>query len=128
MIKHETTHETLVPDKQRTLAVAPHRAAEDPRQRRLMVVTLVLLLSTLGAVLYWDRSFWFPDTQEADFEQANEPVKARPAPTQQAVASTTPTTAPVVAKPHGNASSHMKTPAPPPPPAAAPQAATTTPT
>jgi len=127
MIKHETTHETLVAQPQRALASgSPRRPTENPRERRLMVVTLVLLLSTLGAVLYWDRSFWFPDTQEADFEQANEPVEARPAPAQQAVASTTPTTAPVVAKPHGNASSHMKTPAPTPPPAAAPEAATTT--
>src|SRR6266853_596107 len=56
MIKHETTHETLVAQPQRALASgSPRRPTENPRERRLMVVTLVLLLSTLGAVLYWDR-------------------------------------------------------------------------
>jgi protein TonB len=126
MIKHETTHETLVAQPQRALTnEASRRPAENPRQRRLMVVTLVLLLSTLGAVLYWDRSFWFPDTQEADAEQVSEPVKARPAPAPPTAASK-PTTPAVIAKAHGNTNSHAKTPAPQSPAAAAPEAATTT--
>src|SRR6266849_3485414 len=127
MIKHETTHETLVSQPQRALANgAPRRPAADPRQRRLMVVTLVLLLSTLGAVLYWDRTFWFPDTQEADFEQPTEPVKAPPATAQQTATTATTTTPPVKPKAHGTASAHAKTPAPTTPPPAAPAAATTT--
>ncbi len=32
----------------------------------MMVVALILLLVALGVVLYHDRNFWFPDTQEAD--------------------------------------------------------------
>jgi TonB family protein len=38
----------------------------EPKQRRMMVVALILLLVALGMVLYHDRNFWFPDTQEAD--------------------------------------------------------------
>ncbi len=38
----------------------------EPKQRRMMVVALILLLVALGLVLYHDRNFWFPDTQEAD--------------------------------------------------------------
>jgi len=131
MIKHETTHETLVPHKQRALATeAPRRAAEDPRQRRLMVVTLVLLLSTLGAVLYWDRTFWFPDTPEADSDQPSEQAPAPTAAAQQTVAVakiTTPltTTSPFKAKSHGAARSKTKTSPPTTSAPAAPVAAAT---
>ena len=38
----------------------------EPKQRRMMVVALILLLVALGVVLYHDRSFWFPDNEEAD--------------------------------------------------------------
>jgi TonB family protein len=127
MIKHETTHETLVPHKQRALAAgAPRRAAEDPRQRRLMVVTLVLLLSTLGAVLYWDRTFWFPDTQEADSDQPADQAPPPHAAAQQTIAVAKITTPPVKAKSHGAASSKAKTPAPTTSAPAAPVAAATT--
>jgi protein TonB len=132
MIKHEPTQETLVPHKPRAIAaVAPRRAAEDPRQRRLMLVTLVLLLSTLSAVLYWDRTFWFPDTQEADSDQPSQQTPARPAPAQQTVAASKITTPPiptplVKAKAHATASSKAKTPAPETSAPAAPLAAATT--
>jgi len=132
MIKHETTQETLVPQKQRALAaVAPRRAADDPRQRRLMVVTLVLLLSTLGAVLYWDRTFWFPDTQEADSDQPSQQTPARTAPAQQSVAASKTTTPPIAtpvvkAKSHGAGSAKVKPPAPATSAPAAPAAAATT--
>jgi protein TonB len=132
MIKHETTHETLVPTKQRAIAtVAPRRAADDPRQRRLMMVTLVLLLSTLGAVLYWDRTFWFPDTQEADSDRPSQQTPARTAPMQQSVAASKTTTPPIAtpvvkAKSHGAASAKVKPPAPATSAPAAPAAAATT--
>src|SRR5580692_3803243 len=42
-----------------TSALAPHQ----PKQRRLMVAALMLLLISLGIVLYRDRDFWFPDTE-----------------------------------------------------------------
>ena len=126
MIKHETTHETLVPDKQRTLAVAPHRAAEDPRQRHLMVVTLVLLLSTLGAVLYWDRTFWFPDAQMAESDLPGEQAPAPTAPIPQAVAVAKAPTRSIKAKHHGPASAKPKPPVAATPMPAAPLAAATT--
>lgn len=45
----------------------PGASSENPsRQRRLMLVALGLLLISLVFVLYRDRDFWFPDTQEAD--------------------------------------------------------------
>jgi TonB family protein len=38
----------------------------EPKQRRLMAVALTLLVVSLVFVLYHDRDFWFPDTQEAE--------------------------------------------------------------
>ncbi len=40
------------------------RGPEEPKQRRTMVAALTLLLIALGGVLYHDRDFWFPGTQE----------------------------------------------------------------
>jgi periplasmic protein TonB len=37
-----------------------------PKQQRMMVTALTLLLIALGFVLYQDRDFWFPDTQQAE--------------------------------------------------------------
>lgn len=127
MIKHETTPQTLVPHQRRAFTTGALRpAADDPRQRRLMVVTLVLLLATLGAVLYWDRTFWFPDTQDADLEQPAEQAPARTAPAQQTVAASEMTTPLVKPKSHGGASSKAKTPDPTTSVPAAPVAAATT--
>lgn len=48
-----------------------------------MVIALTLLLVALGVVLYSDRNFWFPDTQEAeDQPQPVTPAAAIPTPTQ----------------------------------------------
>jgi periplasmic protein TonB len=47
--------------------------SSSPRQRRLMFVALLLLLVSLVAVLYRDRDFWFPDTEEADSRQLSPP-------------------------------------------------------
>ena len=41
-------------------------SSNSPRQRRLMLTALVLLLISLVLVLYRDRDFWFPDTQDDD--------------------------------------------------------------
>jgi len=51
--------------------------SQEPKQRRMMVVALILLLVALGVVLYHDRNFWFPDTQEADDQPV--PQDAAPA-------------------------------------------------
>jgi TonB family protein len=41
-------------------------ATHEPKQRRMMSIALALLVIALGVVLYQDRDFWFPDTQEED--------------------------------------------------------------
>ncbi len=63
------------------LADSSKRVPEDPKQRRLMVGSLCLLLLALGVVLWHDRDFWFPDTPDAesDLPAESSPV-ARQAP------------------------------------------------
>jgi len=72
--------QTLVPKKERALATATPRVAYDPRQRQLMLAALAVLLVALGFVLYRDRDFWFPDTEEAESGQAVQiaPVASAP--------------------------------------------------
>src|SRR5260221_3748029 len=40
-------------------------ADHEPKQRRMMVIALTLLIVALGFVLFRDRDFWFPETQDA---------------------------------------------------------------
>jgi len=47
---------------------------DEPKQRRMMVAALALLLISLGFVLYRDRDFWFPDTEEADVQSQPQPT------------------------------------------------------
>ena len=49
-----------------------------PRQRRLMLAALLLLLVSLVFVLYRDRDFWFPDTEDGE-ERALSPPQAQQA-------------------------------------------------
>jgi TonB family protein len=57
----------------------------DPKQKSLMVAALVLLLAGLGVSLYHYRGFWFPDTEEADYDQppvstpVTQPTQSAPA-------------------------------------------------
>src|SRR5215472_8240772 len=44
----------------------PGKSSNTPRQQRLMLAALLLLLVSLTAVLYRDRDFWFPDTEADD--------------------------------------------------------------
>jgi periplasmic protein TonB len=55
-------------------------AQQSLQQQRLMISALVLLLLTLGFVLYRDRDFWFPDTLEADNQPLQSPTPAKAAP------------------------------------------------
>ncbi|MGA6982732.1 MAG: energy transducer TonB [Candidatus Sulfotelmatobacter sp.] len=78
---------------ERTQAKAP--AADDPRQRRLMVGSLCLLLLTLSIVLWHDRDFWFPDSpdEDADTDQPVEiapPAQPTPVPASTVVSNLTP--------------------------------------
>ncbi|MGB2603990.1 MAG: TonB family protein [Candidatus Sulfotelmatobacter sp.] len=50
-------------------------APEDPKQRKLMLASLCLLLVALGFVLWRNRDFWFPDEQEAEFDA---PIESSP--------------------------------------------------
>ena len=68
-------------------AASPSRGFEERKQRRMMIIALTLLLVALGFVLYRDRDFWFPETQEAE-----EQPQAQP---QQSPAGANPTTAQV---------------------------------
>ncbi len=71
----------------------------EPKQRRMMVLALVLLIVALGIVLYRDRDFWFPDAQEALEPPESEPTQsaAATAPAQTAVTNASP---PVVESKH----------------------------
>ena len=54
------------PKSARRLQALSGSKVDQPRQRRLMFGALLLLLIALGAVLYADRDFWFPDGQATD--------------------------------------------------------------
>jgi TonB family protein len=66
------------------LAAPPARRTPDRSQQRLMVGALVLLLAALGLLLYKDRDFWFPETQEAqETPEQSMPTTATGAPARQ---------------------------------------------
>jgi TonB family protein len=67
---------SIIPKTDRAfLADSLRIAPEDPKQRKLMLASLCLLLVALGIVLWRNRDFWFPDEQEAEFD---EPVESSP--------------------------------------------------
>jgi protein TonB len=66
--------------------------SQEPKQRRMMVVALTLLLVALGFVLYHDREFWFPETQEA--QDQPQPTAPAAAPTAIQPAAATPVSPP----------------------------------
>src|SRR5580704_18238715 len=71
---------TIIPKTDRALVAdppmrAPQSPKEDPKQRKLMVGSLCLLLLALGIVLWHDRNFWFPDTPEAE---SGQPIESSP--------------------------------------------------
>jgi protein TonB len=95
----------IVPQTNRQfLNARPARRPAEKTQQRLMVGALVLLLAALGLLLYKDRDFWFPDTQEAE-DQTEETVPATTTPAQQPAATTA---APMVAKKQHNARPQTK--------------------
>jgi TonB family protein len=75
----------------------------EPQQRRMMVIALTMLLIALGFVLYHDRDFWFPGTQEAADQTQPQPMASAisPTPTQAAAPKPIP---PLHKKSHGTKS------------------------
>ena len=69
-------------------------SANAPRQQRLMLMALVILLISLAFVLYRDRDFWFPDAQEADARPLSPPEAPD---TQPAASAAAPTATPAIA-------------------------------
>lgn len=63
-------------------------APEDPKQRKLMLGSLCLLLFALGIVLWHNRDFWFPEAPESEADQTVQtlpiakvaPLQGQPAP------------------------------------------------
>jgi TonB family protein len=72
---------TLLPNVEHALEPGPPLPAHaDKKQRRLMIIALLMLMVALGFVLYHDRDFWFPDTDEADMDQPAEDTATATAP------------------------------------------------
>lgn len=125
--------QTLIPKKESALttAAAPRpRVAEDPRQRRMMVIALAVLLVALGFVLYRDRDFWFPDTEDAESAQPARSTQVAPAPASNAAtqpaAGTKANTPTASGKRRGAAAATKPEANPPAPTTPAPPAATAT--
>jgi protein TonB len=109
---------TITPNEDRALhAETGAHAHQDPKQRKLMLGSLCLLLLALGIVIWRNSDFWFPDTQEAESDQ---PVESSPAakaaPVQPSAATAKPATK---AKPKRHAASAAKSLPPQTPPAPA---------
>jgi periplasmic protein TonB len=108
---------TIEPKVDRDLLTEPGRSAhQDPKQRKLMVSSLFLLLLALSIVLWHDRDFWFPDEPEADTDEVAESSPVATAPVQPPTATAKPA---IAAKPKHHVASAAKSPAPQTPPAPA---------
>jgi TonB family protein len=65
----------LIPKSARRFLATPQlRGPEESKQRSMMVIALTLLLVALVFVLYRDRDFWFPETQEAEQQIPSAPA------------------------------------------------------
>ena len=70
IVPHEVPNEDRNPHEE-----PQRRASQDPKQRKLMLGSLCLLLVALGIVIWRNSDFWFPDTQEAE---SDEPAEIAP--------------------------------------------------
>ncbi len=72
--RHETQEQLVAPQ----LEIAPPvpMIENDQRQRRRMVIALIMLLVALGLVLVKDRDFWFPAADVADSEVVDDAAPA----------------------------------------------------
>lgn len=66
----QTELKSITPKVDRPFLSAPRTvAAEDPKQKKLMLGALTLLLLTLVVLLWHERNFWFPESPDADADQ-----------------------------------------------------------
>lgn len=89
------------------------RPSSARRQQRLMMVALALLLGALSSILYRDRDFWFPNSEQAE-QIADTPSQ------QNQIATAAPTAAPAIVptkpvKAHSKRTVHEATVVAPPP-------------
>lgn len=120
-IDHKVDHPLLTLPEAAALPEAP--VSREPKQRRMMLVALALLLMALGGLIYRDRDFWFPDAPEAEDQLEPAPQTAVvPAAAAPVTKATTPEKAPekkpLIAKAHAKIQAPVApavaTPAPPP--------------
>ena len=104
------------------LAEAPRITSEDHKQRKLMLGSLFLLLMALSIVIWQNRDFWFPDTEDAQYDEQVQNSSVAQAASTQPTAPTGKSSS--TAKSRHQLVSVAKTPVPPPP--APPVAAATT--
>jgi len=95
---------TIAPKEDRDPGTEPgRRSPYDPKQRKLMLGSLCLLVLALGIVVWRNRDFWFPgsqeDTQEEAQTEADQPLENAGSPT----AKTAPVQPPVAAGKPANA-------------------------
>jgi periplasmic protein TonB len=89
---------------------AQRRPSQDPKQRKLMLGSLCLLLLALGIVIWRNSDFWFPDTQEAESDQQEEIAPAaKVAPVEPPTAAAKPV---AKAKPKRHVASAVRSPEP----------------
>src|SRR5215475_4673047 len=81
----------ITPKIENRLLPAP-KWASARRQQRFMVVALALLLGALLSILYRDRDFWFPGTEQASDAPLPDSEQASDTPQQATGASTAPAT------------------------------------
>ena len=92
--------------------VPPADRPVERSQQRLMVGALVLLLVALGLLLYHDRDFWFPETQEAEY-QPEQSAPAIAATAHPSAANAAPAIARHTAKPPAKTAASAPPPSPP---------------
>lgn len=91
----------------RLLPASPEQEVQEPKQRRMMVIALALLLAALGIVLYHDRDFWFPETQESE-DQPAQTVPSTTTAERPTLVARTEASSPAVASKHHRAAPHQK--------------------
>lgn len=103
-LEQQETQEQLVIPRLEIAPPAPVLVENDQKQRRRMVIALVMLLVALGLVLVKDRDFWFPTPDVADSEVVDEPAAPASDAAEPIAASpnvTTPAATPSIRKRHG---------------------------